>query len=204
VTVIGAMASGRGSNLQAIMDSVESGHIPDSKISLVISDKADAKALTRAKEKGIEALHIDPNDFSSREEFDIKVADEMEAHGVELILLAGYMRIVSDELIKRFTNRIMNIHPALLPSFPGLTAQKDALEYGVKISGCTVHFVDEKVDHGPIILQAQVEVRDDDTVDTLSARILKEEHKIYPKAVKLFSEGKLKVEGRKVKVAGTL
>ncbi|MBS7250787.1 MAG: phosphoribosylglycinamide formyltransferase [Candidatus Freyarchaeota archaeon] len=204
---IGVLVSGRGSNLQAIIDAVESGYIK-AKISVVISSRKDAPALQRAKEHGIEAIFIDPQDFwkdkehreEKRVEYDKKIIAELEKRNVDLVLLAGYMLMLSPYFVNKYKNRIMNIHPALLPSFPGVNAQKQALEYGVKYTGATVHFVDAEMDHGPIILQDVVPVLDDDTVETLSNRILEKEHKIYVEAVKLFTEGKLKVEGRRVKI----
>ncbi|MFH0862993.1 MAG: phosphoribosylglycinamide formyltransferase [Candidatus Altiarchaeota archaeon] len=199
---IGVLSSGRGSNLQAIIDSVESEFIPRSRIVAVISDKADAYALERAKSHGIEALHVDPEDFMTRQEYDRKVADLLIRRKTDLVLLAGYMRIVTPVLLDAFKNRVMNIHPALLPSFPGLHAQKQAIEYGVKVAGCTVHFVDSEVDHGPIIVQAAVPVLEDDTEESLAKRILEQEHLIYPQAVQWFAEGRLKVAGRKVRVRG--
>ena len=196
---IGVLASGRGSNFQAIVDAVESGFVKHARIVVLISDVEDAFALERARNHGIAGVFVNPKDFSRREEFDSRLVEELRKRDVDLVLLAGYMRIITPGFVKSFKNRIMNIHPALLPSFPGLHAQKQALEYGVKISGCTVHFVDEEVDHGPIILQSAVDVMDDDTEETLSKRILEQEHRIYPLAVKLYVEGKLSVEGRKVK-----
>jgi len=196
---IGVLASGRGSNFQAIVDAVESGFVKHARIVVLISDVEDAFALERARNHGIAGVFVNPKDFSRREEFDSRLVEEISKRDVDLVLLAGYMRIITPGFVKSFKNRIMNIHPALLPSFPGLHAQKQALEYGVKISGCTVHFVDEEVDHGPIILQSAVDVMDDDTEETLSKRILEQEHRIYPLAVKLYVEGKLSVEGRKVK-----
>ena len=198
---LGVLISGRGSNLQSIIDHIEAGKIP-AKIEVVISDKKEAYGLERAKRHGIEALFIDPKAYPSREEFEKAVGDELEKRGVELICLAGFMRILSPYFVNRFKNRIINIHPALLPSFPGLHGQKQALDYGVKIAGCTVHFVDEGVDSGPIIIQAAVPVYDDDTEDTLSARILRYEHKIYPMAIKLIAEGRVRVKGRRVIIDG--
>ncbi len=197
---IAVLLSGRGSNFKAIYESIENKYIKNTYISVVISNKEDAKGLAFAKEKGIDAIFVNPKEFSSRQDYDMRVADIIDSYNPDLICLAGYMRIVSEKFVKRFQNKLINIHPSLLPSFPGLDAQKQAVEYGVKFSGCTVHFVDEKVDHGAIILQSAVEVRDDDDEDSLSSRILKEEHKLYSKAVKLFLEGKLQVEGRKVKI----
>lgn len=196
---IAVLVSGRGSNLQAIIDSIESGYL-QARISVVISDAGDAYALERARKHGIEAVFIDPKNFASKELYEEEVLRTLKKHGVELVLLAGYMRIVGKTLLLAFRNRIINIHPALLPAFPGLHAQKQAFDYGVKVAGCTVHFVDESLDCGPIILQRCVEVKEDDTPDTLSDRILEQEHKIYPEAVKLFVENRLRIEGRKVKI----
>ena len=198
---VGVLVSGRGSNLQAIIDASEKGEIP-AKVVIVISDKKEAYALERARKHGIEALFIDPKAYPSREDHEKAMGDELEKRGVELICLAGYMRVLSPYFVRRFYGRIMNIHPALLPAFPGLHGQLQALEYGVKIVGCTVHFVDEDVDHGPIIIQAAVPVLEDDDEDTLSARILEYEHKIYPRAIQLFAQGRLKIQGRRVKVKG--
>jgi len=196
---IGVLASGRGSNFQAIIDEIEAGKIP-AKIEILIVDNPNAYAIERAKKHGIPHLYINPKDFPSKEAFYEKIKDELISKGVELVVLAGFMRIVKKPLLDAFPNRIMNIHPALLPSFPGLHGQKQAVDYGVRISGCTVHFVDEGVDSGPIIIQAAVPVHPDDTEDTLSERILKLEHKIFPEAIRLFAEGRLIVEGRKVKI----
>jgi phosphoribosylglycinamide formyltransferase-1 len=197
---IAVLASGRGSNLQSIIDNVESGFIPDSEIAVVVSDKKDAFSLERAVKHGIEPLHIDPKDYKDREDYDARVRDELVKREIDLVLLAGYMRIVTPVLVEAFKDRMMNIHPALLPSFPGLHGQKQALDYGVKVSGCTVHYVDREVDHGPIIIQAAVPILEDDTEETLAKRILEQEHLIYPQAVKWHVEGKLKVEGRRVNV----
>jgi len=194
---IGVLASGRGTNLQAIIDACERGEV-NARVVIVISDKKDAYALKRAENHKIEAIFIDPLAFPSTKAYEEKLACELSKRKVELVCLAGYMRILSSYFVDRFRWRIMNIHPALLPSFPGLRAQKQALEYGVKITGCTVHFVDEYVDKGPIIIQAAVPVFDDDDEKTLSSRILECEHKIYPKAIQLFAEKKLKIKGRKV------
>jgi len=187
---IGVLISGRGSNLQAIIDACASGDIP-AKVAVVISNKADAYGLERAKKHNIPTAVL-----TSEEE----IAKELEKYDVDLVCLAGYMRIVGKTLLDKYAGKIINIHPALLPSFPGLHSQKQALDYGVKVSGATVHFVDEGCDTGPIILQATVPVLDKDTEETLSARILEQEHKLYPMAIKLFAQGKLKVEGRKVLV----
>lgn len=204
---IAVLVSGRGTNLQAIIDGVESGYIK-ANISVIISSRKDALALQRARDHGIEAIFIDTQDFwkdkehkeEKRVEYDKKIIAELEKRSVDLVILAGYMLMLSPYFVKKYKNRIMNIHPALLPSFRGVDAQKQALEYGVKYTGATVHFVDAEMDHGPIILQDVVPVYDDDTEETLSSRILEKEHKIYVEAVKLFVEGKLKVEGRRVKI----
>lgn len=197
---LAVLASGRGSNLQAIIDAIERKEIP-AKIEVVISDSPEAFALQRARKHGIPCQVLEAKSFSSREEYDKEVIKVLEYYSIDLVILAGFMRVLSPLFVRAFPNRIMNIHPALLPSFPGLKAQKKALGYGVKISGCTVHFVDEGVDTGPIIIQAAVPVYDSDTEESLSERILKEEHRIYPEAIKLFAEGRLKVEGRKVFVS---
>ncbi len=199
VTNIAVLASGRGSNLQAIIDSIESGYL-NAKITVVISDVADAYALERARKHGIDAVSIDPKRFVSRELFEKEIVGVLRKHDAELVLLAGYMRVVGRTLLDDYKNRILNIHPALLPAFPGLHAQKQAFDHGVKIAGCTVHFVDDMLDGGPIILQRCVEVNEDDTSETLADRILEQEHKIYPEAVKLFVEKRLRIEGRKVKI----
>lgn len=196
---IGVLASGRGSNFQSIIDNIESGFI-NAKIALLITDKPDAYALERAKNHKIESLVILPKDFPDKDSFYSRIADDLEKMGVDLVILAGFMRVVGKPLIERYPNRIMNIHPALLPSFPGLHGHKDAIDYGVKISGCTVHFVDEGVDTGPIIIQAAVPAYEDDTEETLSDRILKQEHRVFPLAIKLYAEGKVVVKGRKVYV----
>lgn len=194
---LGVLASGRGSNLQAIIDACEGGQI-DAVIALVISDVAEAYALERGRRHGIEAAFIDPSLCRTSEEFDAAVLDLLRKREVELVCLAGYMRLLSPPFVEAYNNRIMNIHPALLPAFPGLHAQCKALQYGLKFSGCTVHFVDEGVDTGPIIIQAVVPVLDDDTEEILSARILAYEHQIYPRAIQLFAEGRLEIRGRRV------
>ncbi len=198
---LGVLASGRGSNFQSIIDEIEAGRI-NASIKLLIVDKADAYAVERAKKHSIGYLYFNPKQFPSKDDFFIKISDELKTRDVELVVLAGFMRIVRKPLIDAFPNRIMNIHPALLPSFPGLHGQKQAADYGVRISGCTVHFVDEGMDNGPVIIQAAVPVSPDDTEETLSARILKLEHRIYPEAIRLYSEGRLRVEGRIVKISG--
>jgi phosphoribosylglycinamide formyltransferase-1 len=193
------LVSGRGSNLQAIIDSIENKYL-QAQISVVISDVADAYALVRARTHGINAVHIDPRKFASKELYEDEVLQLLNSNDVQLVLLAGYMRILGKTLLTAYVNRILNIHPALLPAFPGLHAQEQAFNHGVKVAGCTVHFVDAQLDGGPIILQKCVEVREDDTAQTLADRILEQEHKIYPEAVKLFVENKLRVEGRNVKI----
>lgn len=198
---IGVLASGRGSNFQSIIDSINSGFIK-ARIAVLITDNPEAYAIERAKNHNIESLIISPEDFSGKDSYYSHIAKELKSRNVELVVLAGFMRVVGKPLIKGFQNKIMNIHPALLPSFPGLHGQKQAVDYGVKISGCTVHFVDEGVDTGPIIIQAAVPAYENDTEDSLSERILKEEHKIFTLAIKLFSEGKIAVEGRKVSIKG--
>src|SRR4030042_537485 len=194
---LGILASGRGSNFQSIMDAINSGRLK-AEIAVLITDNTSAFAIERAKKHGIEYLVIRPKEYAKRDDFFIKIAEELKKRDVGLVVLAGFMRSVGKPLIDAFHGMIMNIHPALLPSFPGLHGQKQALEYGIKIAGCTVHFVDEGVDTGPIIIQSAVPAYEDDTEDTLSERILKEEHRIFPLAVKLFAEGKIKVKGRKV------
>lgn len=196
---LGIMASGRGSNFQAIVDAIEAGRLR-AEVRLLIVDVPSAYAVERAKKHGIPHLYINPKEFASKDDFFKKIAEEFSARGVELICLAGFMRIVRKPLLEAFPMRVMNIHPALLPAFPGLHGQGQAVDYGVRISGCTVHFVDEGMDTGPIIIQAAVAVDPEDTEETLSQRILAYEHKIYPEAIRLFAEGRLSVEGRKVKI----
>ncbi len=198
---IGVLVSGRGSNLQAIIDSVESGYIPAS-ISVVISDNPEAYALERAKKHNIPFEVVDYRSFENRRDAEKRIEAILKEKRVDLVVLAGFMKVLSPEFVRAFKWKILNIHPALLPSFPGTHGQKQALDYGVRISGCTVHFVDEGVDTGPIVVQAAVPVLPEDDEDTLSERILKLEHRIFPFAVKLFVEGKLRVVGRKVEVSG--
>jgi phosphoribosylglycinamide formyltransferase-1 len=198
---LGVLASGRGSNLQAIIEAIVKDEL-DAQVAVVISDRPDAQVLDLAKRYQIPAVYLDPKGYSRRESYDDAVVEALIGHAVELVLLAGYMRIVTRNLIEPFRNRIMNIHPAILPAFPGLHAQRQAVQYGVKLAGCSVHFVDETVDGGPVIIQAAVPVLDDDTEETLSTRILEQEHRIYPHAVRLFAEGRLRVVGRKVTVSG--
>lgn len=196
---IGVLASGRGSNLQAIIDAIEGGKL-ECRLAVVVSDRSDAQALERARKHGTEAVFLDPRAHPDREAFDRAVLGVLEKHRVDLVCLAGYMRIVTPALVRALAGRIMNIHPALLPSFPGLHAQRQALQYGVKVSGASVHFVDEGVDTGPIIVQAAVPVREDDTEETLAARILEQEHQLYPRAIRLYAEGRLEIRGRKVHI----
>jgi phosphoribosylglycinamide formyltransferase-1 len=194
---IGVLASGNGSNLQAIIDRSERGEL-SAEVVCVITNKANAFALERARNHGIPAFHLNHKDFSGREAYDAAVVAEFLAHGVELVVMAGFMRIITRVLLDAFPMAVMNIHPALLPSFPGLDAQKQALEHGAKLTGCTVHFVDEGTDTGPIIIQAAVPILADDTVETLSQRIHIQEHRIYPQAIQLFATGRLSVSGRRV------
>ena len=199
---IGVLASGRGSNLQAIIDAIEAGKL-DCRLAVVVSDRADAQALERARKHGTEAVFMDPKGYPNRDAFDQAVLAILAEHQVELVCLAGYMRVLSPMFVRALPGRIMNIHPALLPSFPGLHAQRQALQHGVKVSGATVHFVNEGVDTGPIICQAAVPVREDDTEETLAARILEQEHQLYPRAIRLYAEGRLEVRGRRVYVNET-
>jgi phosphoribosylglycinamide formyltransferase-1 len=192
---IAVLVSGRGSNLQAIIDSIEKGYIKNAAINVVISNKANAYALERARNHGINAVFLDPGEYD-RDEYDKAILNILNQYDTDLLLLAGYFRLLGNEIIDVYRNRIMNIHPSLLPAFKGLHAQKQAFEYGVKVAGCTVHFVDEGLDSGPIILQRCVSVLPGDTEETLTVRILEQEHIIYPEAVRLFTEGKLKIEGR--------
>ena len=194
---IGVLASGRGSNFQSIIDNINSGYIKAG-IAILMTDNPKAYAIERAKNNNIDVLVISPKDFSDKDSYYSHIAEMLKSKGVELVALAGFMRVVGKPLIRAFQNKIMNIHPALLPSFPGLHGQKQAVDYGAKISGCTVHFVDERIDTGPIIIQAAVPVYDDDTEGSLSERILRQEHRIFPLAIKLFSEGKITIEGKKV------
>ncbi|MEA1985831.1 MAG: phosphoribosylglycinamide formyltransferase [Euryarchaeota archaeon] len=200
-TNIAVLVSGRGSNLQSIIDSIKSGYIGDANISVVVSDVSDAYALERARDHGIDAVFIVPSEHSDKYTFEESILRTLKEHDVDLVLLAGYMRILGKQVIREYRNCIMNIHPALLPAFKGLHAQRQAFDYGVKVAGCTVHFVDEGMDTGPIVLQRCVPVLEDDTADTLADRILEQEHRVYPEAVKLFIEGKLKVEGRIVSLS---
>ena len=197
MTKLAVLCSGRGTDLQSIIDAIKAGTL-QAEISIVITDKPNVKALERAELAGIKNICVDRKKFDNRTDFETEILKNLAE--IDLVILAGFMRILSPEFVKHFTGRLMNIHPSLLPSFPGAHAHRDALAYGVKVSGCTVHFVDEGTDSGPIILQAAVEVKDGDTEETLSARILEQEHIIYPKAIQLFVEGRLKIEGRHVKI----
>jgi phosphoribosylglycinamide formyltransferase-1 len=192
---LGVLVSGRGSNLQSIIDAVGSGRL-DAIIPLVVSNRGEAAGLKRARDAGIEAIHLDPANYPKRGDYDAALSDLLAAR-VDLVCLAGFMRVVGPEFLKVFPDKVLNIHPSLLPSFPGLDAQRQALEHGVRISGATVHLVTSELDAGPIVMQAAVPVLDDDTVDTLSARILVEEHRIYPEAIGLVSSGRWRIEGRR-------
>ena len=198
---IGVLISGRGSNLQALIDAVAEGTLA-ARIAVVISNKANASGLERARVAGIETLCLDHRAFGSRDEYDAIVARELRVRGVSLVCLAGFMRLVGPRLLEAFPNAILNVHPSLLPAFPGVDAQRQALEHGVKVSGATVHLVTGELDGGPIVLQSAVPVRADDSVDLLSARILIEEHRIYPEAVRIILDGGWRVEGRRFLVAG--
>jgi phosphoribosylglycinamide formyltransferase-1 len=193
---LGILISGRGSNFEAIADSVSAGTLP-AEIAVVLSNRPEAKGLETARGRGLNAVCL-PSRGLDREVYDRTVCDELDRHNVDLVCLAGFMRLLSAGFIRRFPNRILNIHPSLLPAFPGLDAQHQAFEHGVKIAGCTVHFVDEQLDAGPIVLQAPVPVLDDDTVQTLSARILAEEHRIYPEAIRIVLSGRYSIDGRRV------
>jgi len=194
---IGVLVSGSGTNLQAIIEAIEAGKI-EGKICIVISDNPNAYAIKRAKKYNIKTQYINYKEFNNREEYDKKIISILKEKDCDLVVLAGYMKILTPYFINAYKNKIMNIHPALLPSFPGLHVQKKAIDHGVKVSGCTVHFVDEGLDSGPIIIQQVVEVKDDDTEESLAERILREEHRIYPRAIQLFSEGKLIIKGRRI------
>jgi phosphoribosylglycinamide formyltransferase-1 len=193
---LGVLISGRGSNFEAISKQIEDGEL-DARIAVVISSRPDARGLQTARERGLEAVAI-PSKGMDREVYDRLLLQELERHQVDFVCLAGFMRLLSATFIRQFPNRILNIHPSLLPAFPGLDAQYQAFQHGVKISGCTVHFVDEELDAGPIIIQAAVPVLADDDVDALSARILKEEHRIYSEALRIVLNGRFRIEGRRV------
>ena len=193
---LGILLSGRGSNFVAIADSIAAGRL-DAEIAVVISNRADAPGITAARERGLKVALL-PSRGIEREKYDALLAAELDQAGVDLICLAGYMRLLSASFIQRYPLRILNIHPSLLPAFPGLAVQQKAIDHGVKVSGCTVHFVDEDLDSGPIVKQAVVPVLDDDTAESLAARILKEEHRIYSEAIALVLSGKYRIEGRRV------
>ncbi|UFS70429.1 phosphoribosylglycinamide formyltransferase [Geomonas sp. RF6] len=197
---IGVLVSGGGTNLQSIMDACAAGEI-NGRVVCVISNVADAFALERARQAGIPAIFLNHRDYAGRRSYDEALVEALKGHEVDLVVMAGFMRIITEVLLDPFPQAVMNIHPSLLPAFPGLYPQRQALEYGAKVSGCTVHFVDAGTDTGPIIAQAAVPVLENDTEEALSARILMEEHRIYPEAVKLFAQGRLTVEGRRVVVA---
>jgi phosphoribosylglycinamide formyltransferase-1 len=196
---LGVLISGRGSNLQALIDAVAGGTL-DAQIAVVISNKANVAGLDRARTAGIDTLVLDHRGFASRDDYDAAIARELRARGVSLVCLAGFMRLIGAPLLEAFPNAILNVHPSLLPAFPGVDAQRQALEHGVKVSGATVHLVTGELDGGPIVLQSAVPVRDDDSVDLLSARILIEEHRIYPEAVRLLLDARWRVEGRRFRV----
>jgi phosphoribosylglycinamide formyltransferase-1 len=198
---LGVLVSGSGSNLQAIIDNIEAGRL-DAQIKIVISNVPGVFALERARKHGLPAMVISHKDYKSREDFDQKLVEVLKEYEVELVILAGFMRVVTPVLLRAFPMRVMNIHPALLPAFPGTHVWQAEIDYGVKFAGCTVHFVDEGTDTGPIIIQAVVPVYDDDTAETLNARILKQEHKIYSRAIQLFAEGRLELKGRRVLTRG--
>jgi phosphoribosylglycinamide formyltransferase-1 len=198
---LGVLASGRGSNFQSIIDSIGSGFL-NAKIAVLITDNPDSYSIERAKKHNIEFLVLRPGDFAGKDAYYSHITGELKKRNVDLVILAGFMRVVGKTLIDQYRNKILNIHPALLPSFPGLHGQKQAADYGVKISGCTVHFVDEGMDTGPIIIQAAVPAYHDDTEESLGGRILKQEHKIFPYAIKLYSEGRISIDGRKVIIKG--
>lgn len=197
---LAVLASGGGSNLQAIIDNIEAGKL-NAEIKVVISDVVDAYALTRAENHSIPNLHINPKEFANRQEYDIALGRMIQEYQVDLVVLAGYMLLVSPEFLQFFPNKVINIHPALLPAFPGLNAQEQAFNYGVKVAGCTVHFVDSGMDSGPIIAQRTVPVLEDDTADTLKKRILEQEHVLFSEVIDWIAEGRVNVEGRRVVIS---
>ncbi len=201
VLKLGVLVSGRGSNLGAIFDAIHRGRL-HTDVVVVISDRPDAPALKLARARGCSTLTIDPKAYLTREQFDEAVAGALKQRGVELVALAGYLRIITPALIEPFRHRILNIHPALLPSFPGLKAQWQAVEAGVKLAGCTVHFVTEEVDRGPIVIQAAIPVRPGEREPSLARRLLQQEHRIFPQAIELFAQGRLRVTGRTVRIKG--
>ena len=193
---LGVLISGRGSNLQALMRAIGEGRL-DARIAVVISNRGEAAGLARAREAGIETLVLDHRQYGSRDDYDTRLAEELQARGVSLVCLAGFMRLVGLRLLDAFPNAILNVHPSLLPSFPGVDAQRQALEHGVKMTGATVHLVTGELDGGPIILQSAVPVHEEDSLDTLSARILAAEHKLYPEAVRIMLDGGWRLDGRR-------
>jgi phosphoribosylglycinamide formyltransferase-1 len=198
---LGVIISGRGSNLQSIIDAIAERTL-DATVAIVISNRSDAAGLQRARDAGIEAVHLSPRDFPARDAYDKALAELLQSRHVELVCLAGYMRLVGDLLLEAFPHRVLNIHPSLLPSFPGLEAQRQAIEHGVRVSGATVHLVTAELDAGPIVLQSCVPVLSGDTVDSLAARILIEEHRIYPQAIRLVLDGRWQLAGRRLIVSG--
>lgn len=198
---LGVLVSGAGSNLQAILDAIAAGRLP-CRVAVVVSNRPGAAALGRARKAGVGTRVIDHREHPSREAFDAALVEVLRAAGTELVVLAGFDRVVTRVLLAAYAGRVLNVHPALLPSFKGLHAQRQALEYGVRVTGATVHFVDDQVDHGPIVLQGAVAVAPDDTEDSLARRILEVGHRIYPEAIRLFAEGRLELDGRRVRIAG--
>lgn len=194
---LGVLVSGRGTNLQAIIDAIETGPLK-ARIAVVLSNKKDAPALEKARSHGIEALWVDPKQHAGKKEYDQALVQELKTRNIDLVCLAGYMRILKPEFIRAFEGKIINIHPSLLPAFPGLNVQQQAIDHGVKFSGCTVHFVNEQLDSGPIILQAVVPVHDTDDAHSLAERILIQEHLIYPRAIQMIAENRLHIENRKI------
>ncbi len=197
---IAVFASGRGTNFGAIIKATKLGKIK-ANLSLLVCDNPKAGAIARAKRAGIKVALVKREDFTNKKDFEAKIIEHLEENKIDLIVLAGFMRLLTPEFVGRYTGRILNIHPALLPSFKGTEAIKDAFDYGVKVTGVTVHFVDEKMDHGPIILQKAVEIQEDDTLESLEKKMHKIEHRLYPEVIRLYAEGKLKVEGRKVRIS---
>jgi phosphoribosylglycinamide formyltransferase-1 len=197
---IAVFASGRGTNFSAIVRAIKKGKLK-ANLSLLVCDNPKAEVIKRAKQAGVKIALVKREDFTSKNEFENRIIQHLEQENVELIVLAGFMRMLSPEFVSRYSHKIINIHPALLPSFKGEQGIKDAFDYGVKVSGVSVHFVDEKMDHGPIILQSAIKIEEDDTLETLEAKIHKVEHKLYPQAIQLIIEGRLKLKGRKVKIS---
>lgn len=197
---IAVFASGRGTNFAAIIRAVKKGRVK-ANLSLLVCDNPQAAAVGRGRRAGIKVAQVEREDFATKKEFETRIIQHLEENKIDLIVLAGFMRILSPEFIKRYQGRILNIHPALLPSFKGTQGIKDAFDYGVKVTGVTVHFVDEKMDHGPIILQKAVDIEEKDTLESLEAKIHKTEHRLYPEAIRLYAEGRLKIEGRKVRIS---